>query len=237
MHPTGRGAPGATVEMNWTLVTCGAFGLLGFLLWLQRRSPGEQVWAAWHAMLDHRLLEGYEDLQQSFLDAQGMLADTLALARRRAEQHDAADAGRIMTCAAHHVARHVPDVTLRLAMWRTVSAAARAVRPLPGLGVLRFRSWRVRVAAALDRIVTLALDAGHRFALRVWVLIRSFGIVERGFTRAASSVSPHTGSAPVARGLRRMETLNQDLASLHQATLQTYRTLLDSILEDPSEHR
>ncbi len=225
--------------MNWTLVTCAAFSLLSVLLWLQWQSPAERVWPAWHAMLDHRMLERYEDLQQSFFDAQGILADTLALARRREEQQEPADARRIMNCAARHVTRHVPEVQLRLALWRTTSVAAQAIRPLPDLRVLRFRSWRVRTAVAFDRIVTLALDAGHRFAVRVSVLIRSFGIVEHGFVRAASSVSIRSGRAracaPAINGLRRMETLNEDLAALHHAALQAYRALLDSMLAGKSK--
>lgn len=220
--------------MNWTLVTLAAFGLLGVLVWLQRRRTAERVWPAWHAVLGKGELERYEDLQQSLSDAHGMLTDTLALARQRAEQCDTADALRVLGCAAGHVERHVPDVAVRLAMWRTMAHAVQALRPLPQLGVLQFQTWRLRGAATLDRVVRVTLDTSHRFALRVWVLIRGLGVVRRGFTGAAHSGQEPPRAATTANAdlngrLRRLEALNEDLASLHSASLDTYKTLLSSM--------
>ncbi len=220
--------------MNWTLVTLVAFGLLSVLVWLQRRRTAERVWPAWHAVLGRGELERYEDLQQSLSDTQGILADTLALARVRAEQRDPDDVRRVLGCAADHVERHVPDVAVRLAMWRTMAHAVQALRPLPRLGVLQFRTWHLRGAATLDRVVRVALDTSHRFALRVWVLIRGLGVVRRGFTSAARSRPKQartttSASADLSGRIRRMETLNEDLASLHNASLDTYKTLLSSM--------
>ncbi len=230
------------MEVNWAFVSLGAFGLLAALAWLQRRRTAERVWPAWHAALENRRLEPYEDLEHSLADAHGILVDTLNLARDRAERRDVADAERVMVCAANHVERHVPDLTSRLTMWRTMSHAAQALRPLPRLGVLQFRNWRLRGAATIDRLAHLALDASHRFALRVWVLIRSFGTVRRGFTSAVRTkprehVSAQVQLTDVSARLRQMEGLNEDLASLHRASLDTYKTLLASLVAPNSRRR
>ena len=227
------------MALTWALASVVVLGLLGLMLWVQYQRSAEDVWETWRTALEPEQLEPYEGLEQRLADSREMLADTLVLARHRAQERDAAEAQRVLVCAAEHVSRHVPDVTVRLAMWHAIGRAAAALRPLPTLGVLQFRDWRLRGTALLERVSRWTLDAGHRFGLRVWVLVRGLGLVMREFTRAATRDTKR-GDAPdaptldeVDDRLQRMEGLGEDLASLHHASLDTYKTLLDSIGSRP----
>jgi len=192
-----------------------------YLRWRRRRN--DRGWSAWVELTSERETQ-YRLLRDEIARRVGDIGESCDLARRRHERGDETDALRVLAAIVDVIEAFVPDLVGRLREWARVAWALERVPPLQPVSPRVLRVGRVKgVAAAWAALDALLVGTRERFRLRAFMLRYALRLVASGMRELV-----HGQKAPAARW-QRVEALRDDLDTLSDASLETFRGLLVSL--------
>lgn len=201
---------------------------LGLALYAQRQLD-RRAWPAWLA-LDALSLESVAAQRASLLQRAQLVTVTLDgvdQERRAGHQNEAVVLHGLSVTTLERFAR---DVTARLREWSDAAHALAALYPLSPLRVTDFHVNRLRLLAAIWRVLHgIAITSRERFLLRTAVLVRSLQLLSGFWLKAR--VPPRNARWKVPA------VVANDVQALARAAGDTYHALAHSRLAQHAAQR